>query len=520
MRIQPWIKTAVGAVILMAVGTFSVVHAQGPGFQAPYSTNQPQNIYPPGLLPQNAAPWPMVSPYQSANIGSDTTYQGNDGLWYRRILTRRTDWIFSLEAVAMRYRDAGDATVGAPYAALRADTDQPPGFPADPSVGEFPTVSNFTPNVEGFFLADPRVFPIPFLDAGNAEFDDNAIRFRPSSGAALGDPNAAGGIKGTTGFFAEDGTGVMFSGFWADTAGEINQRGTDNFFGVPITQAITTQYGAQNLAAYGAVPLNNGESPRIEFGPGSTAKYDILYRTEFFTQAAGANVSFYLPSVIDNDAVQIRPLWGARYLYINESFGFRGIDSGFTYDLADDTFRPTGGAISYDQFEANLRNEIRTQLGGPEVGFRIDLATNRDAFHMYTETTLAVAANYEKASMSGQNIGDPLVDIQINGLTTPRMLEPGVDTRFTDKQDRTHVSPVFTQSVFADFDLFSLPPFTRFDLLENTRFKVGYTLIYAGKVARPLDSINWQGFPLTPEISLSHENWWAHQWSAGIDWTF
>lgn len=506
MRIQPWINAAFGAAALMAAGATTIAEAQGPGFQAPY---------PPG---QQA--WPAISPYQSANIAQDTTYQGANGLWYREVLNRRTDWIFSVEAVAMRYRDAGGATVGAPYAPLRLDTDQPPGFPADPSVGEFPTVSNFTPNVEGFFLSDPRIFPVPFLDAGNAPFDDNAIRFRPVSGAVMGDPDAAPGIKGSMGFMNENGSGVNFSGFWADTAAENYTRGTDNFNGVPITQVLTTSYNAQNLAAYGAVPLNNGESPRPDFGPGSVAKYDILFRTEFATQAAGSNLSFYLPPVVEGDAITIRPLWGARYLYVNEAFAMRGIDSGFTYDLADDTFRPTGAAIAYDQFEARIRNEIRSHLAGPEVGFRIDLASNRDHFHIYGETTFALTANYERANLAGQNIGDPLVDIQVNGLAVPRMLAPGVDTRFQSQVDSTRVTPVFTQSVFADFDLFGLPLFKEVDMLENTRFKLGYTIIAAGGVSRPLDSINWNGFPLTPTVSFQRENWWAHQLSAGIDWTF
>ncbi|MCA9090055.1 MAG: hypothetical protein KDA90_15650 [Planctomycetaceae bacterium] len=545
MRIQPWYKAVFGATALITVSMASLSMAQtpypagpggppgygtpyygggyAPGFQAPFSNNQPGAIYPPGLDPTQMQPWPMMSPFQAANVGRDSTYNQN-GLWYREVLPKRTDWTVSAEAIAIWYRSAGGAAIGSPAAPLDPETNLPVGVPAntDPQFGAFPTVPNTIPSNTGFFSTSTLVFPIPFLDAGNAQYDDNSWRFRPHSGSDLGDPSAAGGIRLSAGYETEDGSGVSLGGWWAAEAREVMQLGTDNYNGVPVTQALIQAFGAQNLEPYGSLPLNNGEYPLPDFGPGSTAKFDVLYQTQFSTQASGANLSFYLPRVYDTGAVTVRPMWGARYLFIDEAFGFRGIDSGFTYDL-DDDINPTGASADYSMYEATMFNRISSHLAGPEVGFRVDLGSPRGAFHVYAETNLAIAVNYEKGEMRGNNIGDPLVDINpsFNDLAEPRMLADGVDARFQDQKDSAHVSPVFHQSVFADFDLFGgMPHFKKMPLLEDTRFRLGYTLMYAGQVARPMESIEWRGFPQYSFISLSHENWWAHQLTAAIDWQF
>jgi hypothetical protein len=535
MRIQPWIKAAFGAAALWFASPTPEVTAQAPGefvdpqFAPPpgaYAPYYGQGMYPQGLPPQHVQPWPQVSPYYQPNVARDTTYQGRDGLWYREILNRRTDWHFSMEAIALWYRDAGDSTIGSLYVPINPEINAPYGIPMDPNLGEFVDVPNLTPAVPGHYSVSRRVFPIPYLATGTgATFDADLIEasmLAIRQNSVLGNPNAAGGIKGTTGFMNEDGSGVMFGAWWADQAQEVFQVGSDNINGIPVTQALTTRLGHQNLSPLiGMVPLNNGEVYVPDFGPGSTAKYDVLYRVDFATQAAGSNLSFYLPSILQGDAVTIRPLWGARYLHIDERFSFRGIDSGFTYNTDSDSFRPTGATLIYDQYEATLAHKIRSHLAGPEVGFRFDLGSDRDSFHVWGETIFGLVANYEKAELDGFRIGDPLADIRVLGLAQPRMLAAGEGARFSEKKDNTHVSPVFHQSVFADFELFNqLPYLKRVELLKDTRFRFGYTLMYAGKVARPADSTDWRGFPLTPTIKLQHENWFAHQLSAAIDWKY
>lgn len=542
MRIQPWIKAAFGALAL-AAGMNSAVEAQFPGYQPPYTTNQPQQIYPPGMPPQNMQPWPMVSPYQSANIASDTTYQGSNGLWYREILNRRTDWIISAEAIALRYRDAGGAIIGSPYVPIDYQINAPAGQPFDPSLGEFTDAPPFAPATPGFLIGGSGVFPIPLVSAPGSLTDADTIELVGSSirnAGIMGDPNAAGGIKGSTGFFNEDGSGLMFSAWWADQGREDFSKGFETINGIPVTQAVSTSFGFQNLSpAIGMLPLNNGSFflGLPSFGPGSTTKFDILYQTSFSSQAAGSNLSFYLPPVARNGGFSVRPMWGARYLYINERFTFRGIDSGFNYAVdgtgggggganAGSSFRPIAPFVQlYSQYEADLSNTIKSQLAGPEIGFRLDLGEERGPFHMYTETIFGLVANYQKAYLNGNNIGDPLADVRINGpvlingLPEAQMLAS--NAAFNEVKDGTHVSPVFHQSVFADFDLFGNAPYlNRVDLLENTRLRLGYTLMYAGSVARPADSIDWKGFPLFPSISMKYTNWWAHQLSASIDWTF
>lgn len=545
MRIQPWMTTVASLLMLAAVQTETA--GQGPIPQGgqpggavampahggggatvhlpPFATNHPQQVYPPGT-PPGYQPWPQISPFQAPNI-AQSQHVSRNGLWFRDNVYRGRKYYSSVELMSVQFRDAGQVLIGSPFA-RRADFDTrfPLGEPIDVADRDFPSSGNFTPAIPGFFPVDRRVLPIPLLASGaNTIIDNFDGRFYPIHNTnVIDNPGAELGTQIRWGFENNDGTGLLLNGFWAFQDGGRFKSGDDDINGVPVNQAVTLALGGQNLFIHGVIPYFTGE-PLIffpEFGAGRTAKYDILFDVEQTTQAAGSNLSLYLQPIFKGKAVKVRPLYGARYMFIDEGFRFRGIDSGFSYDLDEDTISPAGAlTLVHDQYEATLRSEVESHLAGPEIGLRYDLGDDRSNFKMWGETILGLVANHENIRINGDNIGDPLAEGRFENLNNPRMLDPTVQSEFSDRASSTHVSPIFQQSIFAQFSGFrSLPIIRNASWFHGASFRTGYTFLWVGELARPADAIKWQGFPLFPEVRSNRQSWWMHQMNFAIDWTY
>jgi hypothetical protein len=558
MRIQPWLKkTLAGVAMAFAAESPALAQNYAPGnpdgayppvFQAPYGNNDPGVMYPPGV-PQSYQPWPAVSPFYSANIGTDQ-HTNQNGLWFQNQMYRRRDYYGSVEAMAVWFRDAGTARIGSPYmpidpvtqtiAGYRFDSTTPGAFPVPPAT--FPVIP-----VGGSYPVDNRVYPFPALDNSVGAFNPvaSAAAFKLHDAGSLGDPQAEPGVQLRWGFEDEDGTGLMANVWWAFEGGSQYSRGYEHMNGVRITQDVTLALAGTNLSSqYGNIPLFNGETISPLVGAGTTAKYDVLFSLSSSTEAGGTNLSYYLQPILGGDGFKVRPSLGARYLYLAEGFHFRGIDSGFNYSIdatvpgtgtgaggggggggagtTANTFRPDSALVDlYDQYEANLSSSVVSHLAGPEIGLRFDLGESRDGFRVWGESQLAIVANAQKINLAGENIGDPLYDVRFNGNVIPRMLDPLNDATFDKEASTTHVSPVLSQSIFADMKIFDeLPVFNDLHMFQNASLRLGYTVTWVGRVARPADSIHWQGFPLTPEIRTSYQDWWMHSLSAAVDWNW
>lgn len=547
MRIQPWMTAVASMLLVVAVQTdvsgqspvppgsmppgWAPAPSQG-GYtqmpyqhQPPYATNHPQQIHPPGA-PGEYQHWPQVSPFYSPNVAMDQHYN-RDGVWFRDIVHRQRNYYGSIELMSVAYRDSGSARIGSPYVEF-ADFGESPiqGVPAN--VGN---LADFDVTILGvtttsFFPVGNGVFPIPALDNGtqyNSQpegwyYPVRNLKQATNLGRELG-------VQLRWGFDNEDGTGMMVNGWWAFDDAARFKAGSDTINGVPVTQQLSLLLGAQNLFIHGTLPLYTGEPIAgigAGFAPGRTAKFDTLFEFSHATQAGGTNVSFYTQPIYKQGGVQIRPLYGARYTYIDERFNFRGIDSGLRYDLDDETWRPDGAIlVAHDQYEARLQNQVRSHIAGPEIGLRFDLGENRKNFRVWGESIFGLQANYEDIRLSGNNIGDPLYESRFENIDNPRMLDPNFESEFSDKRGRTHVSPLYQQSIFAEFPFFrNLPMIRNASIFEETSFRFGYTFLLIGEVARPADAINWQGFPLYPEIRSNRKAFWMHQLNFAIDWTF
>lgn len=521
-----------------------------PGYGAPYAAGGPADpnvLYPQGI-PENFQPWPQISPFDPANVGQ-TQHFNDDGLWFKRMLYRRRDYFANIGVTAVQFRNIGSATIGSPYIPSNTDGSlRGPGVPVD--FAGVPTGSTIGDSSNGYFVISNRILPVPSLSTTAGEFveNPNTNLYPIWSSGVLGSPSAVAGIQGELGFFNEDDTGVKITGWGAMEATSSFQRGREYYNGVLINQNIINAVGGGLLTPLnGNIPLYNGEPlPGFpEVGNGSTAKYDLLYRLQMSTQAGGTNLSLYQQPIYRSGGMKLRPMWGARYLYIDEAFGFKGIDSGFNYDLTADgsTGGGTGGGNNnnnnnnnsggdpiyadtstmiraYDMYTARLNNKVESNLAGPEIGLRFDLG-NSKSFNVWGESILGLMVNYEQIHMSGENIGDALTDVRFRGYLTPRFLADGVDSSFNNKSNSTHVSPTFQQSIFAEMDIIGVVPvLKRMAMFDESTFKVGYTVLWVGELARPADSIDWQGWPLTPEIKKDRESWWAQQFTASINFNF
>lgn len=498
----------------------------GAGFQPAGSPMPPAALYPPGG-PTTMNPWPEISPFYPPNV-SYTQHKQSRGLWFREQVFRNREYDFAIEYLQTSFKKPRDTLIGSAH--------QPVGFSQDTQFGLVgPVVQTYglgVPQPLNTIRGFPGAYPFPFLRTSATAWTAQEIGYAfpiHNLGALYGDATSDG-VKLRYGFTNEDGTGWNATGFWAND-GELGfQRGTDNVNGMPISQTLLTLNPLLIATFYGGLPLIFTDDP---FDPttfpgylGLTQKFDVMYRLEYDTKAAGAELNRFLGYWYKGNSTRISTFIGARYLYLNEHFGFHGIDSGFGYDFdvpdpgdtpAAGDFHPTGTlTFDYPLLHARLNSDVQSHLAGPQVGFRIDLG-ERSGFHVWTQSTFGILANHERLEITGNNIGVPI------GIAHPEMHD-GVqflDNSFRDYESHTHASPLFEQSIIADVPLAGLLPFLKKSyFLENAQFRAGYTFTWVGEVSRPGDSIAWRGFPQFPSVRIERHSFWMNQLNLGLNFAY
>lgn len=549
MRFPHWIKTVASALLLTAsVGpVLAQDGGQLPMFQPAYGTNDPGVLYPQGV-PSGYQPYPAISPYQMGNIGWDQTYQDGNGLWMRRMLWQDREWFSSLDVLHSTIKNPGDKHLGSAYVPIDEvsqgllgdfiNTYNEGGTPGTGQGGNQGGGGGSTLPTSRIYV-NSRVYPYPFLVPSNAPGNaivDNA-RF-PLRDLTEFDDFRSAGMKASLGFFNEDGSGWSLNGVWSGQDKQVFHRGFDSINGVEITQEIIlSQQGRMLFSRNGAIPLNWGfQTGGTSFDTLGTNKYDLLFHYDVKTSALGADTNFYFPPTIQRQAFKLRPFLGARYLHIDEQFYFRGIDSGFGYTIDGNTVGGGGGGggggnnttsrtyrpdpaslqINYDLFEATLSNNVKTNLAGPQFGFRYDFGEG-DEFNVWGQSTVGLLANREDYSQFGNNIGDQqgllLFSSGIDMLAT--------DARFRSRRSVNHVSPMFEQTFMVEAEILDMIPLVRnLPMLEDTVFRCGYTVTVVGGVARAGESIDWKGFPFFPGIKPGRETWFMQNWNFGLEKRF
>lgn len=541
-----WV-TADGSPAAAPMNGYPYAAAPPGAYQAPYATNDPSALWPP-QTPAGFSPWPQVSPYGMGNYASDTHYN-QGGNWFRQVINKKRDYTFSVDALSVIMAKPGPGVVGAVPVEQSRVTDGLQGFNVRTyGVAPFPPAQGQQGNVvtpSSVVNVDTGVYPYPFLfetgDVSPIATRDNDL-FPIHNFGRFGDYRTAG-LQLNLGFIDESGGGLKADVWWAFEDDQLFQRGQDKINGVLVTQAvIINQNGRMLFSKNGVVTWDTG-IPATVFStnpadPGSIGgvvgaqKYDVMFRLKTAAEAGGGNLQFLMDDLTyANSVVRVRPVWTGKYMYVGESFDFRGVDSGLSYTLDGEagqggggggqqqapSFRPVGPpfTINNDLFETQLHSSTLTHLAGPTVGFRYDFGRS-DEFKIWGQTNAGLLANYETIRVNGFNAGETVVT---EFLTGTNMLEG--DSRFDDTKRNAHVSPVFEQTFMAESRVLSaLPLVKEVPLLSNANLKLGWTSTVVGKMARPSDSVAWLGFPRFPKVDVNYKNWYVSKFNVGLEWTY
>ena len=371
-------------------------------------------------------------------------------------------------------------------------------------------------------------------------------------------------MRGTWGWDNADGSGFVVSGFaqgnstaafqLSDPLLNLNINDIRNYnpfhlhawFGLPLggadTDGTTLNGISQSLGTTFGTPVNDG----------AVIPFDMGVTVAFSSRLAGANTDWYFSPTYERDNVKLRPLAGAKYIRLQESFVFDGFDSGMGYTVnaggsssSGGTGGSTGGSTSSSSggssggssgsagyltpsgFQAafstpnvihsHLNSATLSDMAGPEIGFRVDLGGKK--FQLWTQTKAGALANVSQRQITGFGIGNAFNIITPN--TVPVMPNNPAQTAFSNAQTTTSMTPMFEQQVNVKFPIFNLVPYlNKMEIFERANLTGGYTFLFLGDVYRPQNAIIWNQWPQTPQLDRQKSNYYNSMFNIGVEWTY
>lgn len=519
-------------------------------------------------FPMNAGPQAPVSAFPRMSPFEKMFQQhrvDSNGLWSYRDSNRGKQFFFSTEALFAKYRNPGSGKFGneGTISYLNMVEDELV-LATDDEFAE--TAAGFNYFNQVTYDVIPNLFaPGTRLRWGWTNDDESGFEFTGWWLATADSEWTA--ITNST--HKPDPTNRAIMDILLSPPNFIDSAGTGAISAIPGVSAAEVNTVLQNeLMNLASLPLDDGTLN------GVSVPYDLDFRIKVVSQAWGTNATWMSAPVIDKKSLKVRTLAGVRYMKVKEGFGFVGRDSGLLYSDAtnitgiredlklfshptgsdenedgivdnagvvedDDAGGGTGTAtaffvapvdpttdIAMTPYTTVVDSSVDTNLAGPEIGFQFDLGG--DKFKLWGQTKFGIMANQEKIELSGDNVGmgiraDPDDFDRPKALIDPTATDPRPNA-FSSETTHTHVSPIFEQSIFAEMAIFdNVPVLKRMKILEEAKLKVGYTYIVAGEIARPFDSIRWQGMPtrgLFPSIDVERSKWSVGTWSVGIDWLY
>ena len=532
------------------------------GGQAGYGMQQPFQSY------------PMISPFDNA---LEQTFS-SDGLWFSRLLTQaaaRNRYYFNVDYLRTKTRGMS-GLVGNENAATFTQLET-----MDGTGGTFPdslTLNNFNgatatlmPRVRnnGVRLSGGIRNEMGWGFGWDASWNSPTTSKYDATEATLNQRIFA---VDALMLEAADGEGLIRTGF-----NNLDERqfAIDNILNRPdgeiITDALARDFGILGTADevldrvllnLHAISLINhdpedfaGVAQRFDFG------YTLLHRLDSFE----TGMHFTWTPVYETDTLTVSPLFGARFIRVNEAFTFLGADSGLDYtaniaDGVDDdddfivdnvdengTATFTEGNPSESSFIMSMIDTyVQSNLVGPEAGLQFSYGDD-DSLKITGSTRIGAFFNTERSKLAGDNIFDTSADSTeadpdpaalrdrytdgfdttvVGGMSggSARATNPSNTNFFTDSKSSTHVSPVFRQTLEAEYPIFSRVPVLR-DVwqLEGARIRAGWSYLWIGEFADPQQSINYVSNPrqnIFPTLDVKRSSFFQNQFNLGINWEF
>lgn len=332
-----------------------------------------------------------------------------------------------------------------------------------------------------------------------------------------------------------------------------------------------------NLYNLNGLPINDGTLKVLADGThfgGVTVPYDLDFRIDMQSQLYGGSADWVMTPVLNWKYIKVRPVAGLRYFNLNEKFSFYGRDSGLAYGpsqgaggggggnntiIPDQKVHSTPDGIDndrdgiidnagvfegsgqgqqggggnnqnngatflqfHDQFRypitSYLNNNAVSNLAGAMLGLNYDIGG--ESLLLSGSTQFGLLANNERIKINGDNIA---MHTRESNLLLPSATN-ATPNAFSGSQTHNHVSTLFQQSINFEAPLFRyVPVLKRVGLLEQARFRAGYTFMFIGGVVDTADSIRWNGNPaagLFPSIQTRRNNYTSDFYNFGVSWDF
>lgn len=488
---------------------------------------------PPGVG-VNYQPYPGIDMYR---YGLNQTIN-EDGLWFQKLRNQRREYTASFEYLSVEMADPGNDIFGYDGAET------------------------------GVYASDgvvPFVVSMPRTSDDNDPTVPETIRpfFKPAKFNNMFDDGLeSSGFKVRFGWTNEDDSSVEFNGWHVTEQHTTFSQGQEQLYRETTDPLYPFQFSG----------LNHGISIDRGDGIADIIPFDQFFETKISAQAFGAGVLITKTPLYARDHITIRPIWGVRYIQLKERFGFYGIDSGAEYDIVsyaegispEEEFfnnretdqggsntatgdgvagRPVADSFNdgtTDQFSfpsvpariftetqpysASLSANTKSNMAGPEVGLRLD--TGGDTANLSLQATAGLMVINQHVQLGGYGFFNHFEDANLDGFPDGGDLVTGAGdisstTNFNDSERLTHVAPSFEASVNFEIKLFeSVPVFRNIDIFEDASFKVGYSYLYLGQIARPTESVSYVTFPANPRIDVDRTGWDMQSLNLGIDFHY
>lgn len=312
------------------------------------------------------------------------------------------------------------------------------------------------------------------------------------------------------------------------------------------------------LNLYG-VPIDDGSLL------GVTIPYDIQFLMQHRVSTMGTSIDFAFAPIYDRGGIRVNPVIGGRYYKLDEQFAFRGIDSGLSYSTNGDDDTPDNakvfpvyngidddndfvtdniaeeGTLDFSQVNpsdpilvrAYHDAQVVSNMSGPEFGFNYMLGEG-DGITINGFTKIAAMFNNEKIKIRGDNLFNHMnVSTTVDPATGLAPLLDGYDTdnlngpsqnAYASSNSSTHLSPLFEQSLTAEIPLFNRVPVLRnVRMLEDAKLRLGWSWLFIGEVADPVQSVIYQSNPqanLFPTIQADRGSFSQNTFSIGVNWNY